>query len=794
MTLGEKLHFDFKGIKQNAAEERSFFSTLSISFLIVSIISSVLLTTLLAAVFIRSMTQSVRNNTQQLLSQTNYAIEKINEDANRLEGFLFTNNGIMSYLSLPEPSVSGIVQAQLEVNKMLITMPYVQSVYLYNARIDNMYCSDTGHQVPLDSVKDQEMFARLEDPSFAESYDGRPLPGQLDESTEAAEVITYYYFIGSGAVDNRQSAIIVNFDISVLIDPISSIRNLSFDSASNFILLDSSDTFLTGVLNLDISDEKGWAEEALKTADSPDFYVSVDGKTYLKTGTDNNSYGWTLLNFTPLSSIFQNYLFIMLMCLLVMILVLIISWFICRRFAKQLNQPLEALSHIVKGKNPKDNRTFETKEFRTIMETVTSLYENNEQLRSLQHKSRYSLIQSTLNDLITDHHLAPPQQVHQDLEYLGLTYLETGKLCMTVFKMDNYRQVLSSHSSDEMWALRFSVVNIVEELGSASFTCSAFSHDDDKFILLTACPPDDDLVAFENHLLELFKTVQENISKYLHFTMTAAYSPVFQGTEQLPMYYRRTADALHLKMRYGHEAVIDPYQSDEIQPEVFQFSAKYFSQLCDQLAAGQFEAAWEVYEKLTDHLFEADYNDITATVVRLAHGVYERLSEKYPMLQEPLMNSMKLVIAGLEDAEVREDIDNLSKNFFRKACEEIQQIKENPAQQKAPLLVARIIEIIEEEYADPTLCLAGIAEKIGLSSNYTGHIFKQHTQKSVAQYLLDVRMDKVAYYIQNTNLPLTKILEKVGLEKNNYFYTRFKNYFGMSLGDYRQKFQAKGNE
>ena len=55
-------------------------------------------------------------------------------------------------------------------------------------------------------------------------------------------------------------------------------------------------------------------------------------------------------------------------------------------------------------------------------------------------------------------------------------------------------------------------------------------------------------------------------------------------------------------------------------------------------------------------------------------------------------------------------------------------------------------------------------------------------------------MEKVAYYIQNTTLPLSKILEKVGMEKNNYFYTRFKNYFGMSLGDYRQKFQKKDSE
>ena len=55
-------------------------------------------------------------------------------------------------------------------------------------------------------------------------------------------------------------------------------------------------------------------------------------------------------------------------------------------------------------------------------------------------------------------------------------------------------------------------------------------------------------------------------------------------------------------------------------------------------------------------------------------------------------------------------------------------------------------------------------------------------------------MEKVAYYLQTTSLPLSKILDKVGMEKNNYFYTRFKNYFGMSLGEYKQKFRSSDDD
>lgn len=64
-------------------------------------------------------------------------------------------------------------------------------------------------------------------------------------------------------------------------------------------------------------------------------------------------------------------------------------------------------------------------------------------------------------------------------------------------------------------------------------------------------------------------------------------------------------------------------------------------------------------------------------------------------------------------------------------------------------------------------------------------MFKTATGKSVAQYILDYRMEKLAAYLDDGNQPLHVILEKVGIEKSNYFYTQFKKHFGMSLGEYR---------
>lgn len=783
-------HSDKKRVKN----EKSFYSTLLLSFLIISILLAALLTLSLSAIFTRALFKSTQEYTGQLLSQTNYAVDKMRDDAERLKSSLLSNNYIRAYLSTNTDDSTTPVLASSALSQQLLVLPYVNSIYLYNAEMDLLYSSDSGYQIPLESHENQTVVSRLHDAEFIRNYRGEPVVNNADGTTDAAETVSYYIFDDLDYDAGTGSAIVINVDLSLLTDSISSMKNLSFDTDSSFLLLDQNGAYVTSIVNSDISDPDVWISDALQDASGAlsdtSAFVRTDGMLYLLTDTSANTYGWHLVGFSPISVILKGSVTLTLLCLLIMVIVLVIVWFICRRFARNLNRPLESLATLASGRHTKEHPSFRTKEFRMIVDTMTSLHDTNEQLQSLQRKSRYTLIQSTLNDLVSGHSMNPPEHLKRDLEYLGLSWIETRRMCMAVFKIDDYYNVLKEHTPDEMWALRFSVVNITDELASASFTCSTFSHDDDKFILLIACPADTDPVTFEENIVRLFHSVCENISKYLHFTVTTAYSTTFQGRSHLTTVYRNTEQSLYLKMRYGHGAVIDPHQIDDVRTEPFHLSYRLSTQLIDRLGAGQADAAMETYTELTEGLVLCDHSEILSVLTHLVHSIYERLGEKYPILKDVLTQEMKTLLDDLDHAEIWEDIRDLFRRFFDKICGQIRQLKEDPDQQNSSVIVSRITEIINENYPDPSLCLTSIAEAIGLSPNYAGHIFKQATQKSVAQFLLDVRMEKFAEYFKNTSLSVSDILEKVGLEKNNYFYTRFKNYFGMPLGEYRQKFRS----
>ncbi|MGN0250669.1 MAG: AraC family transcriptional regulator [Oliverpabstia sp.] len=784
--------------QKSKKNDKSYFFTLLLFFLITSIVSTLLLTIFLTINYFNSMSESIKRANQQLLSQTNYAIDQMHEDVTRLTTSCLSNDNILSYLYYQDMESTIPVLSGRDIGRQLMLLPNVESIYLYSASTGYTYSSKTGFQVPLAQFEDVETAARLADMDFLSSTSSHPVSNYKSSSTEDSRILSYYF--PNIRFDTLQNVIVVNVYASSLTDSISAMKQLTTDTESSFVILDENRTYITGILDKNVEDRTTWLSSALDTISVQETLesslVKINGKYYFQVCTDDNIYGWYLMNYMPISTILRDIISSTLMGLLLFFCVLCISIFLCVYFSRRLNTPVETLAHALNEKRafPQAQSLTAPKEFQKILSAVSSLQENNRQLRSLQQKTKYSQTQDCLNSLIANHNLDSPDLMSQKLERLGLTWLEKEKICMAVLKIDNYQQFLTRQNPDELWVIRFSVINIVEELASASFTCNAFSRADDKFVLLLAIHSDNDKVFLEEDLISLFHSIQENLETYLHFTVSIAYSTFFQGIRNLPTVFSNVENSLYLKMHYGHNCIIDPYQTEDMQDEAFQLSYRGILQMTDRLINGQADAAWSVYQELTAQLLLYNYNEIMSTIIHMIYSVYERLTEKYPMLKDFITQDLKNILVDLEHAEIIDDIHQLMHNYFENLCTAVLKLKNNPAQQGSAIVADKITQIIQEQYTNPTLCLCSIADQIGLSSNYTGHVFKQHTAKSVSAYILEVRMEKVAHYLQTTSWPIGKILDMVGLEKNNYFYTRFKNYFGMSLSEYKQKFQLSNSE
>ncbi len=96
--------------------------------------------------------------------------------------------------------------------------------------------------------------------------------------------------------------------------------------------------------------------------------------------------------------------------------------------------------------------------------------------------------------------------------------------------------------------------------------------------------------------------------------------------------------------------------------------------------------------------------------------------------------------------------------------------------------VEKIMKYIAENYSK-NISTAEIADSVDLSVNYAGKMFKEATGKSIPEYLLNYRMKKAKKMLEN-GAKLDTVCQSVGYFDKRYFRRIFKQYYGMSVGDY----------
>ena len=79
-----------------------------------------------------------------------------------------------------------------------------------------------------------------------------------------------------------------------------------------------------------------------------------------------------------------------------------------------------------------------------------------------------------------------------------------------------------------------------------------------------------------------------------------------------------------------------------------------------------------------------------------------------------------------------------------------------------------------------------LADHVHLSVNYLRNVFKDNTGDSLSAYITQKKLALICDLLQNTDMPLSEISDKLGFSTKNYFFTFVKKHTGMTPGDYRK--------
>ncbi len=95
-----------------------------------------------------------------------------------------------------------------------------------------------------------------------------------------------------------------------------------------------------------------------------------------------------------------------------------------------------------------------------------------------------------------------------------------------------------------------------------------------------------------------------------------------------------------------------------------------------------------------------------------------------------------------------------------------------------------ILAYIEAHYGEPEIYARVIAEACGISEKYLYRVVREHTGKSLADYIENLRIEKAMELIKTTQLPMAQVAQACGYHSPNNFYKVFKKYYDLTPGVY----------
>lgn len=133
-------------------------------------------------------------------------------------------------------------------------------------------------------------------------------------------------------------------------------------------------------------------------------------------------------------------------------------------------------------------------------------------------------------------------------------------------------------------------------------------------------------------------------------------------------------------------------------------------------------------------------------------------------------------------------IRKIKEAVFELCIHTIENIKKERSN-SAKVDAATIIKYIDLHCLDDDISLTEMSKVFYIDISYLSKIIKNATGKSFVKYITERRMEKAKGLLQNTEIAISDISERVGYTEANYFSQLFKKLVGISPSEYREKYR-----
>jgi two-component system response regulator YesN len=213
----------------------------------------------------------------------------------------------------------------------------------------------------------------------------------------------------------------------------------------------------------------------------------------------------------------------------------------------------------------------------------------------------------------------------------------------------------------------------------------------------------------------------------------------------------------------------------------FIYDAAMVKEYCQYIEEADMDA---IFNKINDleHLLDQQRSNSLEVKLELSHMVNDIFKRFDSGFQEDkdVFAFQKRIINSEDLMEAIEIIRDFLKNI----------IAENSVGRadNAEILIKKAVLYIND-HCNKKISLEDISGYVGISKYYFSVLFKKEKDITFSSYLNSVRIDKAKQLLKNPQTTINDVVDEVGFNDAQYFSKTFKKYVGMTVTEYRSKYE-----
>lgn len=424
-------------------------------------------------------------------------------------------------------------------------------------------------------------------------------------------------------------------------------------------------------------------------------------------------------------------------------------------------------------------------EFTTIYNALNEFSNENKGLMSkLRSKAALLRVQIVLKLLKGRGN----SQEYKSLEEISGIKLDLNYFAVLIMYIDDYNLFKGSKDKQAQELIKFSIINVVEELSQELGYGYGAELENDRCIALLLNFSDKD--EGEKKISELSSNTKNFFREHFGFTITIGVGSIYDDVNMIHMSFLEAEKAIYYRVIKGSNNVIFYKDIDDGDKKEYKYPYELESKLLMEMKQGKSQEVLMLTKELKIYIENNIFKPEAAKSIYygIINNVMKNLEEMEVETESYLDTEWDKIF--LNSLETIDDINNIMEKFLSKLCLYFSQTKES----KNFELRDKIIGLLEKHYCDRNLTLEFIVDECQVSQSYLCRYFKDHTGYSVMQYIEMLRINKVKKLLKETDYPLRTILDSVGYLDESNFIRKFKKKEGITPMQYRGLIQNEGSD